>query len=150
MRVAVLACLALSAVEGPALSGLQDDPAEDLVRKLGSESIDERTTAARALSELGEAARPALLKASRSADIETSRRASVLLRVLDLRGRLSSAIREAIPNVEERLSNGADSEWTAVFLQAGRAGLPTSDLAVLAPAARWSARALSGWRCRSC
>ena len=139
MRVAVLlalaAGLALSAAEG-----LQDDPAEDLIRKLGSESIDERTTAARMLGELGESARPALQRASKSSDIETSRRASVLLRVLDLRGRLSPAIREQFPNVEERLSNGADSEWTAVFLQASRGGLPTADLVVLAPAAFRGAR----------
>jgi len=131
MRAAVLLALA---------AALQDDPAEDLVRKLGSESIDERATAARTLSELGEAARPALQRATKSSDIETSRRASVLLRVLDLRGRLSPAIREQFPNVEERLSNGADSEWTSVFLQAGRSGLPTADLVVLAPAAFRGAR----------
>jgi len=95
-----------------ALAG--QDSADDLLRRLGSDSIEERDAASQKLRALGEAVRPALERASKDPDSEVARRAAALLRRLALRGRLSPQLRAAIPGAElERScsSTSRESPW---------------------------------------
>jgi hypothetical protein len=64
------------------LLSLQADPA-DLLKKLGSEKVEEREGAERKLIELGESVRPMLKKAAGSEDDEVARRAVAILALLD-------------------------------------------------------------------
>src|SRR6185503_21361813 len=74
----------------------------DLIERLGSDVIEERDRASRRLRRLGKAAVPELEKAARGADAETALRASALLRVIEILGRLSPKVKEALPDLEER------------------------------------------------
>ncbi|HLY75133.1 MAG TPA: HEAT repeat domain-containing protein [Planctomycetota bacterium] len=90
----------------------------DLVRRLGSESAQERDLARRKLKEAGRAAAPALEAAIQDSDPEVASRARELLRVLELSEKLSPSLRAALPGVEDRLASGSDSSWTREFLEA--------------------------------
>ena len=99
------------------LLALQDDPAA-LIEKLRSENLEIREAATKKLKELGTAARPALEKAAKDADVEVSTRSAYLLRILKLKEDLPPNLQKAIPDVADRLARGAGQEWTAVFLEA--------------------------------
>lgn len=64
------------------LLSLQADP-PDLLKKLGSEKVEERDVAERKLIELGESIRPSLKQAASSEDAEIARRAVAILAILD-------------------------------------------------------------------
>lgn len=114
---------------------VQGDPAAEAVRKLGSDSIEERDSASKKLKELGESARRALQEASKDSDIEIARRAGTLLRTLDLRTSLSERIRTDLPGIEDRLATDVDHEWTLVFLSVVSHQVSREDLSILAPRA---------------
>jgi HEAT repeat protein len=90
----------------------------DLVRRLGSESVEERNQAKRLLKEAGRAAVPALERAAKDRDAEVAARAQELLRVLKISETISPVLRREFPGVEERLAAGGDTPWTRVFLDA--------------------------------
>jgi hypothetical protein len=69
---------------------IQDPTAENLVEKLGSERIEEREEAAKALKNMGDAARPDLEKATKNNDRETARRAQEILGFLDSQAALET------------------------------------------------------------
>lgn len=121
-----LALLALAA---------QDDPAADAVRKLGSDSIEERDSAFKKLRELGEGARRALEAASKDSDKEVAQRAAVLLGSLEIRRRLSPRIQTVIPGIDERLAAGGDHEWTEILFASQTQSITESDFQFLAPRA---------------
>src|SRR5688572_23376827 len=99
------------------LLACQDEPA-GLIEKLRSENPEIRDAATQKLKELGEAARPALEKASRDHDGEVAARAGYLLRILQLKNALTPNLQKAIPSAADRLAHGEGVEWTRVFLEA--------------------------------
>src|SRR5262245_11019265 len=96
------------------LTAAQDDAAA-LVERLRSESPVERSEALTKLKGLGEAALPALRAAQSDPDPEVAGHAAFLVRRLDVIQRLSPALREAVPGVEDRLATGDDNAWTRLL-----------------------------------
>ena len=97
----------------------QDDPAA-LIRKLSSDSIQEREAAEASLKKAGEFARTKLHAASLDSNAEIATRAKVLLRRLDLIRSLGPRLLKAFPDLAERLAAGDPSDWTQAFLEAAR------------------------------
>jgi hypothetical protein len=99
MQFACLLVLALA---------VQDD-ASALIRKLGSETLEEREAASNALLKMGKAARPAILEATNHRDAEISRRAkSILERIeFDVDFTLSSSTGDREEASQARLSGGS-------------------------------------------
>lgn len=107
----------------------QADPAARFVEKLGSDSLEEREEATRALKALGKPALPALEKAAKSSDLEVAARAERLLRVIPFAEHLTDRVLSLMPGVEDRLRVGDDHTWTRVFLDAvAVTGLQAGDL----------------------
>ena len=103
------------------LGATQGDPAEEAIRRLGSEVASERDGAAARLKQLGEDARPALERAARDADLEIADRARLMLRALEIRKSLPAVLLKTFPGVEDRLATG-DPAWTQFFLAASMRG----------------------------
>ena len=99
---------------------LQDDPSA-LIEQLRSESVEVRESASKRLKELGAAAKPALEKAAKDPDKEVATRASLLLRILQLKSELTPGLQQALPNVVDRLAGNSGPAWTEVFLDASAA-----------------------------
>lgn len=124
----------------------QDPSAE--VRRLGSESVEERAAAAERLKGLGDAAVPALEKAARDSDAEVAGRARQILGVLRVRKSLSENILRRFPGIDERIAAEGDAAAYRCFLEAARiygdaltrSGLRHADLELLAPGALRGAR----------
>src|SRR5262249_48820037 len=78
---------AVVAEEDANRASLTTAPAEidRLIKQLGSDEFSERDAASKALDAIGEPAREALLKASRSDDAEVRQRAEHLLKALDVK-----------------------------------------------------------------
>ncbi len=108
MRVLLLLLL-------PALGG-QDD-AEALVRKLGSDKVEERDEAIRGLKAMGRAALPAIEKAAADKDAEIAARARDLLRRLAIRESFSPRLKALLPGIEDRLDPDKPSLWTEALLK---------------------------------
>ena len=89
-----------------------------LIEGLGSDRVEERDEAQAKLLEMGEAARPALKKASLSNEREISERARTLLQRLELRKKFTSTLLDAMPGIDLRILSAEDSAWTEAFLQA--------------------------------
>jgi len=112
-----LPALFLVALETPP----QDDASNEarrLVESLRSESIETRDAAMRRLKELGILAKSALEKAALDGDPGLAKRASTLLRWIEIRDQLTADLRKTIKGVEERLASGDEHAWTEVFLEA--------------------------------
>lgn len=77
-----------------------------LIEKLRSQTIEERDEAFRRLKALGKAATAELQKAASSGDGELAARAKHLLRILEVRELLTPRLREAAPELEDRLAAG--------------------------------------------
>ena len=111
------------------LAGAQEDPAKqarDLIDKLRSGGIEERAQAEEKLKELGQAAVPALKEAIKDPDAEVSARSKYLVRLIEVRERLTFGLRKALPGVDDRLVRGDEHTWTEVFLEAAQPD-PQSD-----------------------
>jgi HEAT repeat protein len=120
------------------------DEAAGQIEKLRSENIQVRETATKRLKELGASIRPALEKAAKDPEAEVSSRAAFLLRILDLKAELTPNLQKVIPDAVDRLASDADSNWTALFLEATATdpdgnrklpGITRDDLTKLAPRA---------------
>ena len=101
----------------------QDDPAKQihaLIEKLRSDSIEGREQATRKLKELGKAAVPELAKAAGNGDAELSSRAARLIRLITLMSKLTPALMQTVPGVEEQLLTENDHAWTEVLLKLGK------------------------------
>jgi HEAT repeat protein len=99
-----------------ALGAPQDDP-RTLIEQLRSDRAEQRDEAARKLQALGKAAAPALEAAAKDRDSEVASRARQLLRRLSIREMLPRALREGMPNVEDRLVSDGDRAWAEVFME---------------------------------
>jgi HEAT repeat protein len=93
--------------------------AEDLVRQLSSESVDERSRAIQLLKELGSAAIPALKSALGSSDKEVSVSARHLLRYIEADRILSGNLKKAFPTFLDRLVGGTDHQWLDLLSELG-------------------------------
>src|SRR5258706_1514992 len=89
-----------------------------LIEKLRSEDGVVREEAVRQLKALGAIAAEELRKAVQEKDPEVSARARHLLRVLEIRMKLTVNILETLPGIDERLTTGGEHTWTEVFLEA--------------------------------
>jgi hypothetical protein len=120
---------------GLALLLLQDpsSQARDLIETLRSGKIEEREEAGRKLKALDRGARPELEKALKDPDSEVAGRAKQLLYRLDLKETLPGRLRQAMPGVEDRLSEGVEAEWSRVFLEASELKRPDSRRFLLSP-----------------
>ncbi|HYE98049.1 MAG TPA: HEAT repeat domain-containing protein [Planctomycetota bacterium] len=99
----------------------QDDPAREvreLIEQLRADRFEDREAAMGRLKLHGPRALPALREAARSTDGELALRAARVLKVVEIRVRLSDGLLRAFPDVDERLADGPDSAWTAVFKEA--------------------------------
>ncbi len=100
-------------------TGLQESSdLRDLVRRLGSDSAQERDSARKKLKEAGRLAAPVLEAFVQDRDPEVAARARELLRVLEVAQSLSPGLRAVLPGVEDRLATGGDATWTKAFLEA--------------------------------
>ena len=90
---------------------------EALIKKLGSDVIEEREKAARKLEALGQGAVPALTKAAASDDGEISGRAAYLLRLIRINGLVEGPVREDNPGLAARLALDDDRIWSHDFLK---------------------------------
>jgi HEAT repeat protein len=107
------------------LAPVQGEPgqgAEELVRQLSSEDVEERSRAAKALKALGSAAIPPLQAALLSSDKEVSATARVLLRYIDADRRLSANLKKSFPTFPDRLAGGTDRLWLELVLGFGPGG----------------------------
>jgi HEAT repeat protein len=80
----------------------QSDP-EMLIEKLRSDSVEDREDAFKKLSGSGQAVRTLLEKAARDPDREVAARAKAILRIIELREKLSPSLRRKYPGIEEKL-----------------------------------------------
>jgi HEAT repeat protein len=113
MAAAILLVVSV-ALQGPGPESPQDP--KELLEKLRSENIDERETAARRLKELGVAALPVLEAAAKDPDSEVAERARLLLRIIEIRMRLSPDLRRQHPGLEDRLAGSNPRVWTETYL----------------------------------
>ncbi len=108
--------------------------ARELVERLRSDEIEQREEAARRLRDLGEGARADLEKASGDPDPEVAGRARHVLRLIEVRGRLTPNLMNAMHCVDERLAAGEGRHWTQAFFEALELeGIQTEDLGGLFP-----------------
>jgi hypothetical protein len=115
--------------------------AAKLVEKLGSDSLEEREEATRALKTLGKPALPALERAAKSPDLEVAARAERLLRVIPFAEHLTDRVLALMPGVEDRLRMGDGHTWTEVYLDSlAIEGLSSGDFGAMI------AKALDGAR----
>ncbi len=115
MIAIVLAALSI------ARTGAQEERprgARELVEALGADRVEDREEAERGLKKLGSAAVAELERAAKSSDPEVAWRAGRALRAIEARRRLTPAILEAMPGIEDRLAEGLDPAWTRAFLEA--------------------------------
>lgn len=102
------------------VAACQDAPAgkiRELVIELGSDRIEKRAAAFRALKRLGTSVVPSLKRARQHSNPEVSSRARQLLRVIQVQERLSPNLKLSIPGIEDRLAGLSDHGWTQVFLE---------------------------------
>jgi hypothetical protein len=90
----------------------------DLIERLRSPKVEERSDAVLKLQEMGQAAEPVLRKAARDADPEVAARVQRILFRIDLSAKIPSSFKASIPNVVDRLSSENPHEWTSVWLEA--------------------------------
>jgi len=88
----------------------------ELIRKLGSEVLEEREEATQELRGLVEKAEEQLKQAAESPDAERAVRARELLAGLGARRELTENLLRAVPGLEWRLSAGGGT-WAEVFLE---------------------------------
>ena len=103
------------------LSPQQKDSPVDipaLIKKLRSESIEEREVATRRLKAMGKSALPLLQKAARGKDPEVVSRVRKLIRVIEMDARLTPTLRKLKPGLAERLLDGDEYTYTQAFLEA--------------------------------
>ena len=124
------------------LLALADDSVAELIRRLGSDAVEERAQAERRLRELGKGAIPDLEKAASDPSPEIAARCRNLLRRIHLEGSVPPSLVRTWPGIVEKLASGEDGAWTEVFIAASkepdRYGLEPRELEFLA------ARALRG------
>jgi len=111
--------LGCQGAHGPAQERPSESHIRRLIQRLGSDSLEERNQVAQRLKSTGRPAVPFLKEAAESDDREVAARATHILRVIEIRGRLTERLLTLMPGVEERLARGDDHEWTRVFLEAG-------------------------------
>ncbi len=99
------------------LLALAQDPVEARIEELASRDIEVRSRAAKELLDLGARALPALQRAARHADPEIALRARPILKRIEVRERLTPALR-AIEGLDLRLCRDDDKVWTEFFLEA--------------------------------
>jgi len=87
-----------------------------LVLALRSEKAEDRDLATRKLCDLGEAARSELDSATRGEDPEVAGRARFILRVIEIRGRLTRNLLDSFRGLDVELASGDPHEWTTAFL----------------------------------
>lgn len=121
----------------------QDPAARRLVERLSSDDLVEREEAEAELRRMGRAAVPALERAARDGDAETSVRARRLLRIVSIGADIPPRLRRSVPGAVDRLAQGG-AAWTAMLLEAAdgerHPGLRAADLAWLAGGALKGAR----------
>ncbi len=99
-----------------AFLALQD--AKELVERLRSESLDERTAACEKLKALGKAALSELERATSDRDADVAGRARQLVRAINLRSKLSARLLAAMPGVDDRLAGDDAHAWTEALHEA--------------------------------
>ena len=85
------------------LFAVQEDRLESLIRQLGDPAPERRDEAERKLAEEGTSAAPLLRKAVQGDDPEVAIRAKKLLRYLSILPHITPKLREAMPDIQERL-----------------------------------------------
>ena len=123
----LLALLPLAAQEQPS-----QDEIRALVEKWRSESVVERDEAERRLRRFGEAALPELKKALADRDAEVSGRARHLVRIIEVRRKISPDIRRLLPDLKpEVVAGGSDlllDLLVRVYAERYKARLPKEPL----------------------
>ena len=123
----------------------QDPSIDDLIRRLDSDSLQEREDAQRKIRARGRDALPQLEKASQGAAPEVASRAKRLVELVKIseREQLTPDILTELPGLDEKLLSLGDQAWVQVFLDrapAGAKALKTSTWAFLAPRATRNAK----------
>lgn len=95
----------------------QDSEIRVLVEQLRSENGAERDLASRKLKAMGKACLPELEGAVKHPDLEVSRRARHLIRVIGITEHLSENVRRSFPGIEDRLAAADLHAWTEEFLR---------------------------------
>lgn len=120
----------------------QADPAQEvraLIEQLRADRVEDREAAMARLKAHGARALPGLREAARSSDGELAVRAARLVKVVEIRVRLTDGLLRAFPDVDERLADGPASAWTGVFKEVlgvlERENLRRADVEPLAGAA---------------
>lgn len=131
---------------------LQDDAAR-LIQALRAGDVEQREAAMRRLKDLGDKALPELQKAAGDPDQEVAGRARFLLRRAAVSAKISDALRQAAPGVEDRLASG-DHAWTQVWMDLEKRGDDEIPPAILEPLAAPGLRgartdAEKMWACRT-
>jgi hypothetical protein len=119
------------------LSAISQDGIDGLIDRLGSDRIEEREAAARALGELGPAVLPHLSLRESDPDPEVRARARHLRLVIGIRGTLGAGLLERFPGIDERLARG---EWREAQDAARSAGLDPAEIRSLIDLASGAAR----------
>lgn len=90
------------------LAGASQEGIDDLLRRLGSDRVEEREAAMRELGKLGPAVLPHLSHRVSDPDPEVRARARHLRLLIGIRGTLGAKLLERFPGIDERLARG---EW---------------------------------------
>ena len=114
---------------------------DELIRRLGSESIQQRTEAEKELTNLGPRTLGALDRVAAGPDPEIAARARRVAKTVRVRTILTPALRNAIFNIEQRLLKKGDPGYTETLIELvprshfrpGKLPVKTEVLANLAP-----------------
>lgn len=123
----------------------QDPSMDELIRRLGSDRVQERDDAQRRLKALGRAALPSIEKAAKRADPEVAARAKRLVDLVLLieREKLTPEVLVDLPDLDEKMLSLGESACLPIFLDRaaqGEKALRPATWAALAPRAVRSAK----------
>jgi HEAT repeat protein len=153
----VLAMLIRALLLPMALFQYQENPSHyrQLIEKLGSDRVEEREEATQRLKNLGKQVIAELTQASKDSDAEIASRIKKIIRTIENKELCTSAVRQALPGIEDQLAEEDLHNWTQAFFdlteeRQARLRFPflrREDIQRLAPHALSGARD-SGERCK--
>ena len=101
----------------PAPAPIQDGKVADLVKQLGSGSLEEREDASQKLMEMGPAALPALRKLSENSNPDLALRVRNIIERLKVGAEVPANLQTLIPGLVGRIVGGGGDEWGKIFFE---------------------------------